>query len=84
MYKIISSKQGNIGYLPAQYLVQNRVCVRFRTGKSVGGENDMPWIMTPTLINHTTVVTHITSLFLFQMATLEATISALGGKIGLA
>lgn len=44
----------------------------------------MPWIMTPTLINHTTVVTHITSLFLFQMATLEATISALGGKIGLA
>ena len=44
----------------------------------------MPWIMTPTLINHTTVVTHITSLFLFQMATLEVTISALGGKIGLA
>ena len=40
----------------------------------------MPWIMNPTLVNHTAIVNPTTSLFLFQTATLEAQISALGDK----
>jgi hypothetical protein len=56
-----------------------RVFMRFWTG-SRKGESDLPQIVTPTLVNHTAVPIPTISFFLFQMAALEASISALVGK----
>jgi hypothetical protein len=53
--------------------------MRFWTG-SRRGENDLPQIVTPTLVNHTAVAIPTISLFLFQMAALEVSIMLWFGR----
>ena len=48
--------------------------------KSVGGENDLPRTTTPTLVKYTAAVIPTINLFLFQMATLGASVSDSVGK----
>ena len=79
------SKVVEIDYSPARYLIQSHVGVGFSmVYRRVEGQGvkDLPWMITETLVTHVMAANATANLFLFQMAMLDASVSAWFGKDG--